>query len=237
MTLKAPDFTKIKGIVFDLDDTLYPQVAYKRSGFQVVSTWMAKQVNIDDSTILSELEEILNHHGPSYPYMFDRLVERLDISIGFVEQLVRLFIEHDPQICCYSGVIPMLSRLREKYRLGILTDGRYVVQQKKIRALGLDTRVDQILCSDALGLEKPDRRLFSWFEKKLELAGRNLIYVGDNPEKDFYGANTQRWFTICVMTGEDRNGNLPSVFKPKYSIASVIELEKILSSRQRTDEN
>ena len=219
---------EIKGIVFDLDDTLYPQVEYKLSGFNVVASWLEEKRGIDSTTVLYGLETILDEFGASYPNMFDRLVERLGIDIGFVEQLVRLFIEHEPRICCYDGVIPMLSRLRKKYLLGILTDGRYVVQQKKISALGLYTRVDQILCSDAMGLEKPDSRLFEWFEKKFELEGCNLMYVGDNIEKDFYGANIRGWISVMVKTGEIKRHTNKSGCEPRIEIPSVAFLEKAI---------
>jgi putative hydrolase of the HAD superfamily len=219
---------RIKAIVFDLDDTLYPQISYKRSGFNVVAQWLASRQNLSQSVILSELEDILALYGPSYPYMFDRLAERFTLGDSSVQEMVRIFIEHEPRIRCYDGVISMLSRLRRKYRLGILTDGRLAVQERKLSALGLNKNVDKILCSNALGLEKPAPELFAWFEQQLEMDGQALAYVGDNPGKDFYGANTREWFTVCVMTGEYRNGNLPSAFKPKSSIPSVIELEKIL---------
>ena len=123
--------------------------------------------------------------------------------------MVRLFVEHEPWIRCYDGVIPMLSRLRKKYCLGILTDGRFTVQQKKISVLGLENQVDEILYSDIMGREKPALELFEWFEEKFKIAGENLLYVGDNPKKDFYGANIRRWCTVCVMTGENRDAGLP----------------------------
>ena len=204
MPLKPAEFKKIKGIVFDLDDTLYPQVSYKKSGFNVVSTWIQEHHYIDQSVVLLALETILNQYGAAYPYMFDRLVERLRLNQTLVPQMVSEFIEHEPQISCYDGVIPLLSRLRRKYRLGILTDGRLSVQQKKIRALGLNNQIDAILCSDMLKLKKPAIELFQWFERKFKLKGENLIYVGDNPKKDFYGANLSGWFTVRVMTGEGK---------------------------------
>lgn len=222
----------IRGIVFDLDDTLYPQISYKRSGFKVVSNWVASQFNLEPFSVLSELEHILTQRGPSYPHMFDRLAERLKINAGFVSEMVRVFIEHEPQIRCYDGVIPVLSRLRRNYRLGILTDGRFTVQQKKIRALELAQQVDEILYSDIMGLEKPALELFQWFEEKLLMTGERLLYVGDNPKKDFYGANIRRWCTICVMTGENRDSGLNKWFKSQYSIPSIIDLEKFLRSHR-----
>ena len=218
----------IRGIVFDLEDTLYPQVSYKRSGFQVVSAWVASKFNLEQSTVASELEHILTQYGPSYAYMFDRLVERLGIENTHVDQMVSLFIDHEPRIDCFDGVLPMLSRLRRKYRLGILTDGRYAVQQKKICALGLDSQVHEILCSDTRGLEKPAIALLRWFEKKFELKGENLIYVGDNPQKDFYGANCRGWRTVMVKTGQPSFSSIPDGYEAKVEIPAVVDLETLL---------
>jgi putative hydrolase of the HAD superfamily len=222
--------TKIKAVVFDLDDTLYPQVEYKRSGFEVVASWLAEKRGIDSTKVLYELETILDKFGASYPYMFDRLVERLDIDIGFVEQLVRLFIDHDPRICCYDGVIPMLSRLRKKYLLGILTDGRYLVQQKKVKSLGLDNVVARILYSDAMGLEKPATQLYKWFEDAFHTYGLKMLYVGDNPAKDFCGANQRQWYTVQVGTGKRVSKIVAPEYQAKKRISSVTDLESMMTT-------
>lgn len=226
----------IKAIVFDLDDTLYPQIEYKHSGFKVVASWMAEKIGINPTIVLCELEKILNQLGASYPYMFDQLVGRLELMQDIVPELIRVFIGHEPKIKCFDGVIPMLERLKKKYRLGILTDGRLKVQQKKVKALGLDEMIDQILYSDALGLEKPTTELFQWFEEKFALKGECFIYVGDNPQKDFYGANQQGWFTVRVMSGEHCNDSPPSsAFYAKYHIALTVDLEEFLKEPLKND--
>jgi putative hydrolase of the HAD superfamily len=229
--------SKIKAIVFDLDDTLYPQISYKRSGFTVVAQWLASHLNLNQSDILSGLEEILALYGPSYPYMFDRLAERFSLGDSFVPEMVRRFIDHEPQIRCYEGVIPMLARLKNKYRLGILTDGRFTVQQKKIFALGLKDRVDEILFSDAMGLEKPAAELFQWFEDAFRLNGENLMYVGDNPQKDFYGANCRGWRTVMVKTGAPLPASIPAGYEPKVEIPTVEDLEARLRHEPDGDDH
>ena len=218
----------LKAIVFDLDDTLYPQVSFKRSGFNAVSTWLVKNQALDQSTVLLKLDAILEQFGPSYPNMFDRLAERLDLKPNLVPQMVRVFIDHKPQIDCFEGVFSILSRLRRNYRLGILTDGRLSVQQNKIRALRLERSVDYILCSDSLGLEKPAVALFQWFENKFGLRGEQLMYVGDNPRKDFWGANQLGWETIHVLTGDGTNSVVSKGFAAKCSIPSVTDIEWLL---------
>jgi putative hydrolase of the HAD superfamily len=223
------DISRIKAIVFDLDDTLYAQIDYKRSGFKVVSEWVAREFELDRQEVLIILEEILDQYGPSYPYMLNRLAERVNLEDAALPLMIDAFIQHDPDIQCYPGVKEMLTRLRKIYRIGILTDGRHEVQSLKINALGLVPMVDQILCSDAMGLEKPADELFAWFEEKFALPGMNLMYMGDNPQKDFYGATLRGWTTIRVKSGEHCDESPPSaVFGAKYALASVVDLEKFL---------
>lgn len=222
-------FNHIQAIVFDLDDTLYPQISYKRSGFKIVASWLASKFNLEQAAVLAELEDILTEYGPSYPYMFDQLVERLGINEGVVSELVRRFIVHEPQIGCYEGVIPMLSRLRSNFRLGILTDGRYTVQQKKISALELEKKVHEILYSNAMGMEKPALELFQWFEKRFKMDGDNILYVGDNPKKDFHGANLRKWTTVMVGTGEGLSELCDPSYKAQHELISITDLEKLLA--------
>jgi putative hydrolase of the HAD superfamily len=220
----------IKGIVFDLDDTLYPQEAFKRSGFAVVAGWVAKQYDFNPSLIITELEGIMRRKGASYPYMFDDLVGRLNMDKSNISLMVQVFIDHEPTINCYPGVHALLYRLRKKFKLGLLTDGRLAVQRRKIKALGLETEFDEILCSDRIGLEKPAKELYEWFEKKFKMSGKCLVYVGDNPNKDFYGANIQGWCSIMVNTGEIQKSAKPSVYNSKIEIPSINDLEKLTNS-------
>jgi putative hydrolase of the HAD superfamily len=213
-----------------LDDTLYPQETFKRSGFKVVARWVAEHFDFDASRVMGELDDIMLQRGASYPYIFNDLADRLKVDKRSVPRMVQVFIDHEPRISCYPGVLEMLTRLKKRFRLGLLTDGRLTVQQRKIRALGLEADLDEILCSNRMGLEKPANELYKWFEKKFEMMGQNLMYVGDNPRKDFYGANLRNWMTVCVLTGENQSINCESAFKSRNSISSIINLEKLLQT-------
>lgn len=192
----------LQGIVFDLDDTLYLQKDFKISGFHAVANWLEDRGYGRRHDITDMLLAILEHHGPSYPYMFDRLVEQASLPKILVSDLVQVFIHHQPAIELFSGVRELLSCLRPNFKLGILTDGQISVQQAKVRALGLEPFVDRILYSNLLGLSKPATQLFTWFEEQFALPGNNIAYVADNPSKDFIGAHQRGWTTIRVLTGE-----------------------------------
>jgi putative hydrolase of the HAD superfamily len=223
------NLSNIKAIVFDLDDTLYPQIDFKRSGFRAVADWLTSRIDMDRKVIVDKLEGILDDYGPSYPWMFNRLIERTSIPKAYLPDMIEVFIGHSPAIDCFDGVVPMITRLGKKYRLGILTDGRRTVQQGKIAALGLASMVDAVLCSDALGLEKPASELFAWFERQFSMAGNKLLYVGDNPFKDFIGARQREWATVGVRTGEHAAVDVNESYRPDRWIDAVTELEGLLN--------
>ncbi|MBN2644199.1 MAG: HAD family hydrolase [Desulfuromonadaceae bacterium] len=221
----------VDALIFDLDDTLYSQESFKRSGFTAVAAWAEQNLAVNRLQCRTMLDLILAEHGPSYPLMFNLLTSKLGLPLPVVDDLVREFINHDPAIDCYPGVKEMLADLRPRYRTGILTDGRLSVQQKKIQALALQGLVDEILYSAELGLEKPDRQLFLWFEERFGLKGRQLVYIGDNPHKDFSGARERGWRTIRVLTGEHADSPCPAGQDAEIMLSSVLDLPSILPSR------
>ncbi len=219
----------IKGIVFDLDDTLYPQVSFKRSGFRAVASRLAERALADYDTVLATLEDILQQNGPSYGKMFDDVLQRLGIEQVAAADLIEVFRNHVPQIELYPGVDDLLMKLRASKRVGLLTDGLTQVQRNKVAALGLDAGMDALLFSDELATQKPDERLFAWFEQRFDLAASQLLYVGDNPAKDFYGARRRGWRTLRVLTGEYATATPPGDrYSADDTLDKVTELSALL---------
>ncbi len=54
--------------------------------------------------------------------------------------------------------------------------------------LGLAQRLGVALISDAIGLAKPDPRIFQRAAEALDVAPSDCVLIGDNPEKDVLGA-------------------------------------------------
>ena len=223
--IRPENTIELKGLVFDLDDTLYLQADYKRSGFKAVADWLSEYRDIDSIRTYDALDSILQEKGPSYPYIFDLFVERSGLDRNLVRILVEIFIENQPQISCFSGVSDMLSRLRKQYKLGILTDGRLASQEKKITALGLGDKVDAILCSDKMGTSKPDERLYCWFEEKFDLAPSELGYIADNPAKDFIGASQRGWRTVRVLTGEHAMVHAFPPYNAQLCVENILKID------------
>ena len=186
----------IKAVVFDLDDTLFPESDYVKSGYRAVAREIQKRYGLDGAE--TELIELFNSDRTN---VFDHYLERHEIAVSdrTVGELVEIYRAHKPDISLSEGVSHTLEVLRGKgYKLGIITDGRPDGQRKKIDSLGLSGLVDKIIITDELGDEyrKPNPKAFELIAAHFGVSFEEMLYVGDNPKKDFaigkYGVKTVR---------------------------------------------
>lgn len=167
----------VKGVIFDLDDTLYSEKDYVRSGYKAVSDYLGGGYE----------DELWNAFEAGRPAIDDLLREigRESEKEAALEQ----YRAHIPSIRLYEGVETLLTKLREKgLRVGIITDGRPEGQKNKIAALGLAPLIDDIVITDELGgvqFRKPCDIAFRIMQTRWRLPASEMVYIADNPAKDF----------------------------------------------------
>ena len=185
-----------RAIVFDLDDTLYPERSFVDSGFRAV----LGHLGLNDDQELLERMWGWQHDGQP---VFDTLVGHLG-SLGTqaaAMELLEVYRFHEPCISLSEGAERLLQDIRlAGGRLGIVTDGRSRTQRAKIRALGLGPLIDVVVISEEIGSEKPDPRNFEIVIRALR--GHDPVYLADNPRKDFIAPNALGWKSVMVMGDE-----------------------------------
>ncbi|WP_152042833.1 HAD family hydrolase [Salinigranum salinum] len=87
-----------------------------------------------------------------------------------------------------SGVEWLLDRLRQQYRLGLLTNGPVVAQHDKLRELDWAGAFDVELVTGSLAAGKPDPRAFEALLAELDTDPGETVYVGDDVAADVEGA-------------------------------------------------
>ncbi|MCC2981312.1 MULTISPECIES: HAD family hydrolase [unclassified Sphingomonas] len=189
---------RITSIVFDLDDTLYLEQDYVRSGIRAVGEWFAKRTGI---TEFAETAERLWGAGRRQ-MLFDATLQDMGIanSQAMIHELVETYRNHPPVIALANDALDLLASGSE-YRFALITDGIASTQRQKIEALGLSRfGFDPIIATGDLGIgfHKPHRRAFEAVMESHRIESSAIVYVADNPAKDFLAPKALGWRTIQI---------------------------------------
>lgn len=100
------------------------------------------------------------------------------------------YVEISPkQICLFPNTIETLRELKlSGYRMHIITNGFVEVQYTKLENCLLRPYFDVIVCSEEIGINKPDPEIFNYSLKKANAVPENSVMIGDDYEVDVLGA-------------------------------------------------
>lgn len=223
-----------KVVVFDLDDTLYKEIDFLKSGYKKVAEFVARQNGCDARAIYDQLLK--------WYYNGENAFARLNEEYGLgnpVNEYLDIYRYHHPTITLSDETKDILSKLiEENVVLGIITDGREITQKQKVEALELGKWIplEMVMINEKKKYFKPnhwsfDRMMLKCFENGID-ADATFYYVGDNTEKDFLAPNQLGWDTVCL----ENNGNnihqqsfdLADAYLPKHIIKSIVELLDVI---------
>ena len=176
-------------IALDIDDTLYLERDYVRSGFRAVADWLrARGHNLDfEKAAWGEFEQGLRGT------IFDRVLHDAGIEDSeSVASMVDVYRSHAPAIALAPDAERFL-RVHSRHELAVISDGPAASQERKIDALGLRSFIRTFILTDRWGQQfrKPHERAFR--EVMGARASGECIYLGDNPDKDFAAPQALGW--------------------------------------------
>jgi putative hydrolase of the HAD superfamily len=223
-------------LIFDLDDTLYPERDYAIGGFKAAASWarasLGAQVNVDQMVALLDA----GHLGQLFPKVLADA--RPDHSADDLKSFVRAYGQHTPSLSLFPDAADALDHWQPRARLGLITDGHAATQHAKIKALALAPRFAEIIATGALGpdraFHKPHPRAFEMVQAALGVAGDRFVYVGDNLAKDFVAPNALGWLSIHIDRPAHRAHRIhkhtasPAGGAPQETINDLSELRRIL---------
>ncbi len=231
-------------VAFDLDDTLYPERAFVRSGFRVVSDYLQRE-GVVDRPLLAGFEAAFD--AGVRGDVFDRVLRAAGVEpdAALVRSLVEAYRSHRschgfvrPDIRLFDDADRALGRLAgQGIRLALVSDGPLAAQAAKVEALGLAARMDAVILTDAWGpaFWKPHPRAFVELARRLAVEPRACLYVADNPEKDFDGPAAAGWQpSVWVRRGEGvcRDAAPPDERLLSATVASLDDLDGVLKGIQ-----
>lgn len=225
----------IEAILFDLDDTLYPEADFVRGGFAVVAEELQRRGAGPAERTIELLESI--HFGEGREGVLDKAANRLRFSADWVPELVEMFRAHEPQIALPDETAAALETLHQRYKLGIVTDGHADVQRRKLTALGLAGLVDAIVVADDLGREhwKPDPMPLAVCCRGLGVRPTDAVFVGDYPPRDVVAAKRAGMTSVRIRTSGGYFADRDKRGWPQadFEIRELAELESVLAEIPR----
>jgi putative hydrolase of the HAD superfamily len=220
----------IQAIIFDLDDTLYPEKDFIESGYRCVARHITSCWDYCFDEVFSSMMIAFNSSGREA--VFPNLLLQFPEIMLSLNEFVQIYRNHNPVINLFPGYRELLRDLSGKYQLGLITDGLPEVQKKKVKALDLDAIIGKIIYSWEYGAErqKPHPHSFSTMLEFLQLAPQNVLFVGDNPDKDGKGAKNAGMLYLQIQHSKDKQFDSGRVIKETAGllIDSLFELPQVL---------
>lgn len=181
----------VRGILFDLDGTLFDRDAAIRALVtDQHSRFSGPFAGVDLATYLGRVLELDAHGHGDKVTVYQQVVAQLALPPALAAVLAMDFWERYHAFCKRSPEsLSVLTELRRRgFKLGVITNGREEIQGPVIRRLGLTELLDVTLISEREGVRKPDRRIFERALARLDLRPEDAWYVGDHPGTDVAGA-------------------------------------------------
>jgi putative hydrolase of the HAD superfamily len=214
----------IKTVVFDLDDTLYDEIDYCKSGFRAVAQAVRQKFpSIPATRVYNFLWKQFTSGNRTKT--FNAALGELGVSYDdkIINDLKTIYRNHVPDIKLPSDTKNVLDQLYRKYTLALLTDGFLPAQQLKVKALDIERYFKCIIYTEQLGRQfwKPSPVGFEKILQDLNTKPATSVFVADNAEKDFIAPNQLGFATIQITRPARLHAKPPP--KPNAAPQHVIE--------------
>lgn len=167
-------------LVLDLDDTLYLEEDYVRSGLSVIDRFILNVLGISGFFEYAWGQFLSGQKT----HLIDQSLPHFGIDPDWAPRLIELYRTHCPKIQLLPDSISFLKFYAPKCHFFLLTDGRPLGQWLKIEALQIASFFKKIIVTGDQGPEfyKP----CPWAYKEIQKSSSApFIYIADNPNKDF----------------------------------------------------
>jgi putative hydrolase of the HAD superfamily len=229
---------RLRGIFFDIDDTLYSTQDFARLARQnAVRAMIRAGVRLPADQLYDELLEVVREFSSNYDHHFDKLLLRLPAA-AFAGTNPALIVAsavaayHDTKMeslrpfedaAAFLGALAKTDLVR-----GVITDGWTVKQAEKLVRIGVVPLLTStaIFISDQIGISKPNPKLYQRACEATGLRPEQTLYVGDDPRNDIDPASAAGMIT-CLFTRVQRDRR-PGTAAPDYSAADYAALSDIL---------
>lgn len=232
----------IKAVVWDVDDTIFDYAQADATGMHehLAAEGLLQRFGSAERA-LTLWREITHRHWARFSEGLrdfqdqrrDRVREFLDtpaLDDADADAWFDRYVGHyESAWALFPDTVPVLDALADDYRHAVLSNSALVVQDRKLRVLGVRDRFESVLCAAELGVSKPAAEAFHAVCTTMGLAPEEIAYVGDQPEIDARGARDAGLVGIWL----DRNSAAQEGPSGVHRITRLTELPPLLRADTR----
>jgi putative hydrolase of the HAD superfamily len=191
--------------------------------FQTMKEQFAQSAEIyPEFDVVAVWREVLERHASDFTRALPP--ETLQQLPLFLAELQRGISRK--RLCLFPQVLEVLSRLKERYLMAVVSDAQSAYALPELRAVGLQAYFAPVVISGDYGYRKPDARLFQKALDGLQVSPGQAIFIGNDGYRDIFGARQLGIKTILFRHTQDMTR--PNEAEPDYIIREFAELTRAL---------
>lgn len=234
--------TRLKAVLFDIDDTLFSTTQFARKArWNAVKAMVAAGLDLPEEEVRRELEEVIGEFTSNYTHHYNQLLRRLRPEClkrmnSAIVVAAGVAAYHDTkfqELAPFPDVIPLLDDLGKAGMVrGIITHGLTTKQAEKLIRLKVLPYLDPqaIFISEQIGISKPNPKLYALAAQDLGLDPMEMMYVGDNLDHDIFPPMSLGMTSVWARRASKQQ-LASSETQPDHIVDDFDQLRDILRSR------
>jgi len=218
-------------VFFDLDGTLYDDRIYVEAGLRSAATYICSVHDVNT------FEDMIWEYAVkrNFKTVFDYIIASYEIPGVDLDDLIEAYHDCDPSINPYPEAEQILTTLPDSCQTAVISGGKY--GEKKLQQLGIADEFDKVYITPNNDTSKQEPAPFETVLDALEVEPQQAVFVGDNPELDFYWPNKLGMTTIWTRRPHTLFNSPDSPeLRPDYVLPDLSLVPEIISTEHDLSE-
>ncbi|MDE2291179.1 MAG: HAD-IA family hydrolase [Elusimicrobia bacterium] len=222
----------IKGVIFDVDNTLTDFMRAKRMAVDAgVEMMIDAGLKADKDAFVQKIFDIYWKEGVEDQKIFDKVLTkefgRIDVKILAAGIVGYRRAKNGSQVLYPHASVTLFELLKMGIKSVVLSDAPKLEVWLRLANLGIHNYFDHVIASEDYGVRKPHAVPF---QKAMEVLGtkpEETVMIGDWPERDIVGAKKIGLKTAWARYG-DTFGTKPKESGADYELTDILELVDVI---------
>lgn len=182
---------KYEYFLFDLDDTLYPEIEYLKGAYTSIASFLSNETNIEQKKIFDFLITGFMERGREL--LFDKMFQHFEIELKYMSNILNIMRTYTPRskISLFHNLYEKLPLiLNSAKQVFVVTNGNVIQQKNKVKNIDwrfLDQKIIFIFANEYK--RKPFVESFLFIKEKYSIKENSTIMIGDSFFDEKYAKN------------------------------------------------